>query len=272
MPLMVKKTAVIIVAHQRDDELKRLLTSVFIQDIGIENIEVSVVDNLGLCTEAKKEFEGKVSSWVSSDKNLGASAGRNLAVSKVKSPYLFFFDDDGIASPNFLSVMCQYFDENPNTVAARGKIVALNHPILTCAAKHYDLGDNIIETNLNIEGATCIRRLNYEKVGGYNPNIFGHEGQELGSRLTENSNQKIVYIPQAILQHDFFNDFAAMKNKAKRMIIAESKSHIDSENIQLSVKKDILIDKRTIGKKVIGVFVNRIFKLMKFYYKISLKF
>jgi hypothetical protein len=69
-------------------------------------------------------------------------------------------------------------------LAARGKIVALNHPILTCAAKHYDLGDQIVKTSLNIEGATYIRRVSYENVGGYNPKIFGHEGQELGYRLT----------------------------------------------------------------------------------------
>lgn len=272
MPVGVKKVAVIIVAHQRDEALKRLLTSVFMQDIGIDNIEISVVDNLGLCIEAKKEFEGKVSSWVSSEKNLGASAGRNLAVSKVDAPYLCFFDDDGIAAPNFLSVMCQYFDENSNVVAARGKIVALHHPILTCAAKHYDLGGNIVETSLNIEGATCIRRLNYEQSGGYNSYIFGHEGQELGHRLVENSNQKIVYIPQAIFKHDFFTGFTAMKNKAKRMVKTESKKHKESEKIKLAVKKDRLIDKRNIGKKVIGVFVDRIFKFLKFVYQIKLKF
>ncbi|MFT6985542.1 MAG: hypothetical protein ACJAT7_001352 [Psychromonas sp.] len=166
--------------------------------------------------------------------------------------------------------MCQYFNDNENTVAARGKIVALNHPILTCAAKHYDLGDQIVKTSLNIEGATCIRRVSYEKVGGYNPKIFGHEGQELGYRLTYASKDIIVYIPHAIFRHDLFKGIFAMKNKAKRIVIAESTDRAENEKIKNVIQKELMIeDGRDISRKIIGQVINRLFKILKMYYRIN---
>ena len=268
--LKVFKVSVIIVAYKRDLELENLLGAIYDQSIPIEQIEISVVDNEGLCIKAKERYSKKVTSWISTKQNIGASAGRNLAVKAATSPYLIFLDDDGIPDKDFIQVMLTAFEENPNLIAARGKIIALNHPLFTSAAAHYDCGSKRCNSTLDIEGATCIRKDAYELVKGYDENIFGNEGIELGSRLKSSiPNGKILYIPEAIFKHDLFKGIIHMLSKAKRMAYSESAIHPSALKLKNTQENKIppLPDGRSKFQKSIGKLVIKVYKVAVLYYR-----
>jgi GT2 family glycosyltransferase len=266
----VFKVSVIIVAYDRDIELNRLLDSIYTQSMPIKHIEILVVDNKGLCNKTKEVYSQKVTTWITTKENIGASAGRNLAAKNATTPYLIFLDDDGVPETDFLQIMFAAFEKNSDFIAARGKIKFLNHPILTAAAPHYDRGNKISESILDIEGATCIRRNAYELVKGYDERIFGNEGKELGNRLLDKIPYgKIVYIPEAILYHDLFKGVAHLFSKAQRMAYAESNSHPALKELQniRNNQKLVLIDGRTKLNKMIGGLVLKVYKLAVFYYQ-----
>jgi GT2 family glycosyltransferase len=265
------KVTVIIVAYDRDAELKRLLDAVFSQSMPPEQIELSVVDNEGLCIKTKEFYSHKVSSWISTKENIGASAGRNLGATIATTPYLIFLDDDGIPHTDFLQVMKNAFDEDRNLIAARGKIRALSHPILTSAASHYHRGPKTCLSMLDIEGATCIRRDAYETVNGYDDRIFGNEGKELGHRLLQAfPSGKILYIPGAVLYHDLFKGLGHLLSKAKRMAYAESHAHPAAKKLKesSSINKILLLpDGRLKWERMTGKLVLKVYKLAVSYYR-----
>jgi GT2 family glycosyltransferase len=213
-PRVPPDLAVIIVTYQRPSALFRLLESVMAQSIPRETYEVCVVDNGGDVPQGGQ----CVDHWVRPSENVGASAGRNLGVAATSAPLLLFLDDDGVVADGTFAAACGAFEQDPTLIAARGRVLPLKHPIYSSIASHYDRGLKSCDDWLVVEGMTAILRNAYREVGGYNPEMFGHEGIELSLRLAERYPEgRIRYLPDMVLRHDFVGSFAELWRKGRRM-------------------------------------------------------
>jgi GT2 family glycosyltransferase len=216
--------AIIIVTYQRPSALERLLDSVAGQDIPRETYEICVVDNG--CDLPREALSGHtVDHWVRPESNIGASAGRNRGVAATRAPLMLFLDDDGVVAEGTLRAAQTAFERDPSVMAARGRVLPLDHPVLSSIASHYDRGAERCPDWLIIEGMTAIRREAYEAVEGYDPALFGHEGIELSFRLIERFPEgEICYLPNMVLHHDFASSWAELWSKARRMARASDRT------------------------------------------------
>ena len=217
------KFAVIVVAYTSDEGLSRAVESLLCQDIGRSQLEICVVENR-LHAESKRRYKDRVDVWLEPGMNLGASAGRNLGVANTTSPILAFIDDDGVVDPSFFTSMKRLLLKRPDAIVVRGRIVALKYPMVSMLNGAYDLGNEVRECMLDIEGATCIRRTDYVACGGYNADIFHGEGIELQERLLEQRPDGVIlYNPEAVLRHDFAEGLWGLWEKGHRIAKADKR-------------------------------------------------
>lgn len=215
--------AVIIVTYQRDAELRRTLDAVARQTVGRRAMQICVVDNGG-AEAVRPDWEARVDAWVDPGENLGCSGGRNEGARNTTAPIIVFVDDDGIPNPAFVESLGDVLERHPEVVAVRGKAVALDHPILTTMAAHYDRGATEREDLLTLEGASAIRRDAWDAAGGYDVSRAFHEGLELSMRLLATRPEaRMMYTPRAVLRHDFFKGLGHLLQKARMMAAATNR-------------------------------------------------
>ncbi|MDZ7725847.1 MAG: glycosyltransferase [candidate division KSB1 bacterium] len=83
--------------------------------------------------------------------------------------------------------------------------------------RHYDPGDVAIPFMINTEGNSAFRRHLYIKMGGMNPLLFGHEGQELSFKLAQAFGvEAVIYWPETVIYHDYFDSNTASDIKRAR--------------------------------------------------------
>lgn len=114
--------SVSIVSYNTRDLLEKTLKRLENQDI--KRMEVRVVDNQssdGSADMVKKKFP-KVE-LIESGKNMGFGAGQNLALKKTGSPLILLLNPDTEFSPDALSKMVKFMDENPECGIAGSKLV-----------------------------------------------------------------------------------------------------------------------------------------------------
>jgi len=217
------KFAVIVVAYSSDEILSRAIESLLCQDIGRDQLEICVVENRSH-PESKRRYKNRVDAWLEPGVNLGASAGRNLGVENTTSPILAFIEDDGVVDPSFFTSMKRLLLKRPDAIVVRGRIFALKYPMISMLSRAYDLGNEVRECILDIEGATCIRRADYVACGGYNAGIFHGEGIELQERLLEQRPDGVIlYNPEAVMRHDFAAGLWGLWKKGKRIANTDKK-------------------------------------------------
>ena len=230
------RLAVIIVTYRRYSALLRLLNSLQNQDLPRDAYELCVIDN-GADVPRNHPLVKSVDQWRTAN-NIGASAARNLGATVTTAPLLVFIDDDGVVATDFLTSMVTLFDAEQTVIAARGRVVSLDHPCLSAIARHYDRGPFRCDELLIIEGATGIRRAAFEAAGGFDSNLFGGEGLELSERLlTANPNGRIVYEPACVLRHDFVDSFVELWLKARRQTRSSVAMHTGHETLRAATAR-----------------------------------
>ncbi|MEL7034317.1 MAG: glycosyltransferase family 2 protein [Cyanobacteria bacterium J06592_8] len=212
----------IICTHNRDNYLGAAIDSLLQQDF--EDYEVIVVDNASSdstreVTEARLPhpkltyvYEGVT----------GLSVARNRGAKEAKSPILAYLDDDAVATPQWLGVLYQAYQENEKLAIAGGKVTliwpeGIEPPswlsdTLAGNLGAYDLGGEIVTiTNpgLTPRGLNySLRRSFLDQIGGFDPNL-GRVGKNLLSneelQMTELALEKgwqVAYLPEALVAHN----------------------------------------------------------------------
>jgi GT2 family glycosyltransferase len=255
--------AVIIVTYQRDAELRRTLEAVERQTVGRRAMEICVIDNGG-AEAVRPDWESRVDAWVEPGENLGCSGGRNEGVRHTSAPILVFVDDDGIPEDDFVESLGDVLDRHADVVAVRGKAVALDHPILTTMAAHYDRGPDEREDLLTLEGAAAIRRDAWEACGGYDVSRAFHEGLELSQRLLATRPEaRMMYTPHAVLRHDFFKGLGHFLQKARMMAAATNRVKEEAdpalEAVIVRARGFRRFDGRSRWARVVGAVLGKVY-------------
>jgi GT2 family glycosyltransferase len=192
--------SVIAVTYERPRELGMCLDSLRKQTR--QDFEVIIVNNGGsIVTDGWKNRLSAV--CVHLRKNYGCIVGRNLGSEMAKGEVLYFIDDDVIVGPETVEALISFFKSKP-VVAIRGRILPKTRSVFNNFAAHYDLGDGLLEGQWQ-EGNGAIRREAFQAIGGYDEQLpSGHEGAYLLYKLLMKwGKERVVYLPSAVVQHDY---------------------------------------------------------------------
>lgn len=140
---------------------------------------------------------------VVSSANLGVPGGRDLGLAHCSAPIVGFLDDDAVAAPEASARILAEFAERPELGAVSLRLVdesgvsARRHVPRPRGAEPARSGD----VALFLGGASAVRVVAYETVGGYFTELFyGHEEVELSWRLID-AGWRIRYLADVAVFH-----------------------------------------------------------------------
>lgn len=112
------KFTIISAVYNVEPFIKDAVESVINQDIGINNIQLILVDdgspdNSGkICDEYAAKYPNNIT--VIHKENGGASSARNMGIELAEGKYVNFFDSDDMLAPNVLSTVWNFFEQYYN--------------------------------------------------------------------------------------------------------------------------------------------------------------
>jgi glycosyltransferase involved in cell wall biosynthesis len=154
--------------------------------------------------------------------NLGASGGRNAGAKLAKGRYLVFLDDDGFTRQSDIEALHEMAVQYDAT-GVRGRVLPRDG--VTTPPTHYDMGDHLLPSIMDIEGITLWNRERFQLIGGFDELLFGHEGFELYARLYPRYGPcSFLYCPNARLIHDYSTP--SKPNEAKQARYARNMAYL----------------------------------------------
>ncbi len=213
----------IICTHNRASYLGAAIDSLLAQEFA-GDFEVIVVDNAS--TDGTREIVAARSSHSCLryvyEPVTGLSVARNTGAKFAQAQVLAYLDDDAVASPQWLTVLCQAYQTHEKLAIAGGRVTllwanGLQAPRwlstgLSGNLGAYDLGAEprlIDRPGLTPRGLNySIRRSFLEQIGGFDVNL-GRVGKNLLSNeelhMTElaiNRGWQVMYLPDAHVAHN----------------------------------------------------------------------
>ncbi len=223
--------SVIIVTYATGSELLACIQSVLTQQG--PSFEILVVDN-GQNEAIHDKLEKLPICWIRAPINMLPSEGRNMGAHFACSDILVFLDDDALMDKGYLVAVQQRALES-EYLALRGRILPKsNAPALQ--SPHYDLGDTEKPAKLNLEGNMVIRRRLFQALGGFDPLMFGHEGNQLTNKWRGRFPGKdILYCPELKIRHEWaqVDDLANKRNR--QALGMEYLNYMDHMNKGISI-------------------------------------
>lgn len=195
--------SVIIVAYQTNQLLLDCLNSLSLQTD--DKFEIIVVDNGGNESVEEKLKESSIL-YIKCSGNMILSEGRNIGVHFAKGEIIAFLDDDATVPNNYVESIRGAF-EIYDIIGLRGRVLPKTGDKNNSLIHHYDLGNTVVPSDVNVEGNSAFRKEVYEKMGGMEPLLFGHEGYELSYRISKKYGKyALIYWPETVIFHDFDDD------------------------------------------------------------------
>ena len=230
------RVCVVIVAWRADPALCEALACVARQrGVARREVQLVLVDNAGPggLDALRACIAEQVDLHLVMRGNTGPSLARNAGAAYATAPLLCFLDDDGLIKPDYLTRALDYFDGDDRLIALRARIKAHKHPYFTTLAGHYDRGPEPLEDGLITEGSMVIRREAYLQVGGFNDELYGHEGIDLTYRLTQRyPRSKILYAPDVVMRHDYLHSWGKFIAKHTRHATLDAPDHKREPDLQ----------------------------------------
>ena len=215
--------SVIVATYNRCDFLEDCIKSYNDQDCDKSLFEVLIINNNSTdATESvskaliEKYPEVDVRYMVETDQ--GLSYGRNRGIKEAKYGLIHFFDDDAVATPNYISTIIDTFERYPKAKAAGGKIL-LNYfegrpnwasVYMESIFGLFDIGDIEMEfprKNYPRGSNMTMKRELFEAVGEFDVSLgrkgkimLGGEEKEMFQRVYE-SGASVIYNPLTVCYH-----------------------------------------------------------------------
>jgi glycosyltransferase involved in cell wall biosynthesis len=193
------EVSVIVPTFNRSESLENALDSLLKQSFDSKKFEVIVVDDAGN-DKSKEVFEKfklkkKESLYIRNKENAGPGTSRNVGTKKAKGKIVAFFDDDCIASRDWLKELLRTFREVPDAQVTHG-VTYSRCPMLRPFVHAVNCQYHLIAT-----ANAAVKKEIFEKIGGFDPIMSRWaEDNELERRLRD-SDTKIVYNRKAAVLH-----------------------------------------------------------------------
>ena len=215
--------SIVVSTYNRCDFLEDCIKSYNEQDCDKSLFEVLIINNNSTDeTESiskeliQKYPEVDVRYMVETDQ--GLSYGRNRGIKESKFDLIHFFDDDAVATPNYISTILDTFKRYPEVKATGGKIL-LNYfegrpkwasVYMESIFGLFDIGDNEIEfprKNYPRGSNMTFKRELFDEVGAFDVSLgrkgkimLGGEEKEMFQRVYE-SGASVIYNPLTVCYH-----------------------------------------------------------------------
>lgn len=226
------KVTIVIPSYNRKEDVIECIESVLKGQY--MNYELIVVDNGstdGTCDTLKRKFSNISNiKIIQSEKNLGASGGRNLGIKHTTdgSEYILFLDSDIVMEGNTLLRMVSIMRNDTQIGIAMPKIYYYDNPTklqyaissvsLTTGFNYFnasedrDQSSGVMDTQV-VPSVALTRRDVINKIGGYDEEFFrGYSDTEFCLRA-KNAGFRIVCIPSLRAYHKFPSDPIEAKRK-----------------------------------------------------------
>ncbi len=213
----------IICTHNRDRYLGAAIDSLLEQNFP-GSFEVIVIDNASE-DNTRQVVEARETNprlKYIYEPTLGLSVARNRGAKEANGEIFAYLDDDAVASPQWLGVLYEAYQNNPKLAIAGGKVDLIwpenispppwLSPGLAGNLGYYDLGDSPV--NIDTPGLTprglnySIKRTFLEQIGGFDTNL-GRVGKKLLSNeelhtteLALKQGWEVAYLPEALVGHN----------------------------------------------------------------------
>lgn len=194
---MEQGVSVLIVTHNRREELKKTLSVLFCQQCSLP-WEIIVVDQASTDeTVQLPELQHERVSFFRLEENLGPPGGRNYAAAQAKYELLFFLDDD--AHPmdtDTLERICGHFEAYPRCAIAAFRILNLEGELYYVPRARpgaLKTGTEFLCKNF-LGGGCSVRKSFFERVGGFSGQLFfWGEETELALKSVKDGSYPVRY-------------------------------------------------------------------------------
>jgi GT2 family glycosyltransferase len=199
------RVAVVVITHQRRDELLLALTRLGQLP---ERPHVVVVDNGSTdgTAEAVRTRHPEVE-LIASPQNLGA-VGRNIGVARLDTPYVAFCDDDTWWEPGSLRTACDVLDAHPQLAVVTARILVepggAEDPIVAELRDSPVVGAGWLPgpaLGSFLAGASVLRREAFLAVGGFSERLWLGGEEELMAGDLAAAGWELCYLPQLTVHH-----------------------------------------------------------------------
>lgn len=194
---------IIVVIYNSERWIEDFLNSLKKQHYPLEKIHLTFIDNnskdnsydlLNSCI-----FKDKFGSYaiLKQGKNVGFGAANNIAVSKTDQSYIYFLNiDTELHQDTLINLVNQVLEDDGAVGAWESRQFPYEHP------KHYN--PVTLEVSWSSAAALLVRRECFQKIGGFDEEIFMYgEDVDLSWRI-RNAGYQILYVPKSIIYHYTF--------------------------------------------------------------------
>src|SRR3954463_10489468 len=199
------RVAVVVITHQRRDELLLALTR--LRELP-ERPHVVVVDNGstdGTAAAGTERFPQV--GLIASPTNLGA-VGRNLGVARLDTPYVAFCDDDTWWDPGSLRTAADTLDAHPRLAVLTARILVepggVEDPIVAELRDSPVVGADWLPgpaLGSFLAGASVLRREAFDEVGGFSERLWLGGEEELMAGDLAAAGWELCYLPALTIHH-----------------------------------------------------------------------
>lgn len=208
----------VICSYNRDKFILGALNSLADQSLPKEEYEIVIVNNNSTDTTEALSLEfinshPELNVKYVVEKNQGLSYARNRGINEASSEIIFFIDDDGVASNNYLAEAVNFFKNNIGISAAGGKVIPIyetgNEPewlskYLWGLVTKVDYGDvtRLFPGKKYPAGCNMVFRKNdLIEVGFFNTDLkLRSDDKYIFGKFREH-NKKFLYVPKLIVHH-----------------------------------------------------------------------
>lgn len=217
--------SVIICTYNRERYIYNVLQSIAEGNLSKESYEIVLVDNnssdntKGECDRFMADYP-EIRLHYCIEPNQGLSYARNCGIRESKGDVLAYVDDDALVNKEYLSTYADFFERNPQAVAAGGPILPeydgcdepewMSHYTRQLVTGKLWLGEKEREFPGDAfpgGGNAAYRKSVFDAIGLFNVelgrkgnSLIGAEEKDLFDKMTTRG-MKFYYLPTAILYH-----------------------------------------------------------------------
>ena len=249
------RISLVICTYNRDKFIGEALDSLSKQSLSPAKFEIIIVNN-----NSSDNTEPVCKSFISNnpdldityviESNQGLSFARNRGIAEAKYEIITYIDDDAYAKPNFLELIYDYVNANPETAGIGGKVTPryeikepdwMNKYLWGFVTK-IDLGDKIRPFRGKEYPAGCnmtYRKDLLEQIGGFNNKLkWRADDKYINFKIREVSD-KIIYIPLLEVEHTI-DDYRTSNENFRKLALkfgSEEGIRVRDEGTVIFLKK-----------------------------------
>ena len=218
-----KDITVLIATKDRVEEIQRAIQSSLDQTIKANIVVLDDASEINIKEQIEDKFKGQPIKWIRSDSPSGVAGARNKLVEASEGSVMVFLDDDAyFINKDSLEKILIKFSSSEEIAGMAFKIILREDSdglqIPFSKLKRF-LTKNIqdIESDVSyyIGAGHVLLRETFDKVGGYDTDLFyGLEELDISSEIIK-ENKKIIYYPEVEIIHEPKKSVVDKRSKLK---------------------------------------------------------